>query len=283
MRNCLVVLNYNDYETTSNFIMNIKNYNSIYKIVVVDNNSNDSSYERLCTLKSEKVHVIKSDKNGGYSYGNNIGIKYSILNFNPDYIIISNPDVLFENDVVNKMNEMYNNEPNLGIVAPIMIDKSGQISAWKLPTILDDIMSSTIVLSKIMDKVKKKYKFDKKINYVDVISGSFFMIPSSVLQEIDYLDEDTFLYCEERILAYKLKEKGYKNIILSEVNFIHEHSTSINKSIDSKVNRMKIYKESKLVYHKKYTGISKIQYIFLNILLTLGIIERKMIYKILNR
>ena len=74
----MVILNYNDYETTSNYIDMIKNYKSINYIVVVDNNSTDGSYEKLSKINSNKIKVIKTDKNKGYAYGNNFGINCNL-------------------------------------------------------------------------------------------------------------------------------------------------------------------------------------------------------------
>ena len=41
-------------------------------------------------------------KNGGYGFGNNVGIKYSVETLNADYVLIANPDVIFENDLIEK-------------------------------------------------------------------------------------------------------------------------------------------------------------------------------------
>ena len=67
----LVVLNYNDYKTTIKLIQMIKNYDSIDLIVVVDNCSTDKSYKKINEYTNNKVKLLKSDKNGGYAYGNN--------------------------------------------------------------------------------------------------------------------------------------------------------------------------------------------------------------------
>lgn len=282
---CLIVLNYRDFKTTSKFIDTVKNYSNLDKIVVVDNNSNDRSYEKLKKFENHKIHVIKSNKNGGYGYGNNIGIKYAISEFNPNYLIISNPDVFFEDNILLKMVNVYSNNEKVGIVAPKMIDNSGQKSAWKLPTIVDDILLASSITSKTIYKIfkQKEYSLDKNINYVDVISGSFFMIPSNVMKSINYFDEDTFLYCEERILAFKLIKEGYKNIILGNISFIHEHSISIKQSISSKIERFKIYNDSKLVYYNKYYRLSKAKYNILKFVLNIGLVERKLIYRILDK
>ena len=42
----MIILNYNDYETTDKYLSSIKNYKVLDKIIVVDNNSTDSSYEK---------------------------------------------------------------------------------------------------------------------------------------------------------------------------------------------------------------------------------------------
>lgn len=282
MKNCLIVLNYNDYETTSKFINKVKNYNSIDKIIIVDNNSSDNSYEKLVDFRSNNIHVIKSDKNGGYSYGNNIGIKYAIENFNPEFVIISNPDVVFEDEVIIKMMDVYSKFNNIGIVAPRMIDKSNQASCWKLPKYHIDLLLASTVISRIIGnpyKYKEK-ELSSEINYVDVLAGSFFMIKSDVIKEIEYMDEDVFLYCEEAIMSYKLLNKNYKNILLTTDEFVHEHSVSINKSIQSRVRQHEILYRSKLIYYKKYEKISRIKELIMVLIFKIGLIEKKILFYI---
>ena len=76
----LIVLNYNDFNTTEKLLNAIKNYDALDKIVVVDNKSPDGSFEKLLKFQSDKISVIQSPKNGGYSYGNNFGTKYLLSN-----------------------------------------------------------------------------------------------------------------------------------------------------------------------------------------------------------
>lgn len=280
IKSCLIVLNYRDFQTTSKFINMSNKFSDLDKIVVVDNNSNDGSYEKLIKYRSDKVHVIKTYKNGGYSYGNNYGIKYAIKMFNPKYIIISNPDVIFKEGIINKMINIYDEYEDIGLVAPRIKEKNKKANpAWKLPNLKDDILSSSIVLKKIIGDrcLYSNEELNKEINFVDVLPGSFFMIPSNVIKEIDYLDEDVFLYCEERILTHKLKNKGYKNILISNIEYNHEHSTSINKSIKSIKKQYEILNESRIIYHKKYNKIKKIK--ILELIFKLSLIEKAIIYR----
>ena len=137
-----VVLNYNDAKTTVEFVQRVKNMDSIDLIVVIDNCSTDDSYIQLKILESNKVHVIKSEKNGGYGYGNNVGIDY--LKDKVDYIMIANPDVIFEEHVVSNLVSSF--DKDTAIVAPLTLQPDGkrqQPEAWKVPVIKDYFLFSS--------------------------------------------------------------------------------------------------------------------------------------------
>ena len=104
MKVAIVILNYNSEEDTIKYVESIKDYKNLNKIIVVDNKStNEGAMAKLKILENEKVEVIQSDKNGGYSYGNNFALKYlDKQNEEYDYIIISNPDVSVTEEAINK-------------------------------------------------------------------------------------------------------------------------------------------------------------------------------------
>ncbi|WP_294186201.1 glycosyltransferase family 2 protein [uncultured Clostridium sp.] len=254
----LIVLNYNDYKTTSKFLEKIKDYKTIDHIVVVDNNSSDDSYELLLKYKSDKIHVIKSEKNGGYSYGNNYGIKYAMKEFNTEYIIISNPDVFFEEKVVDDMIKMYDKEERVAIVAPTMLI-NGELkwTSWRLPKFKDDLISLSDMLKRWLgDKTlyPKEY-FNGEYSFVDVLPGSLFMIPANVMKKIGFFDEDVFLYCEEKMMSKRLLDRGYKNIILNNITYDHQHSVSIGKNINNSIKIYKLMADSTYIYNVKYNNI----------------------------
>ncbi|MGH0606915.1 glycosyltransferase family 2 protein [Bacillus mycoides] len=255
----VVILNYNDYQTTSSLIDTIKNYKIINNIVVVDNNSTNESYIKLKLYESSKIKVIKSEKNGGYAYGNNVGIKYAIEELNVDFIIISNPDVFFTEAVIEKVIEVGMSDNKIGLVAPTMVNSNGKnaVPAWKLPTLKDDILISFEVIRKLVgDPLLYNEGLSRDLNEVDVLPGSLFGARADVFKKIDYFDEDTFLYCEERILSYKLKSAGYRNILLGKLTYLHDHSVTISKFV-SDLKKQQILLDSKMIYHRKYLEISK--------------------------
>lgn len=278
MKTAIIVLNYNDFENTSKFINKIKDYKSINKFVVIDNNSNDGKYEQLKKLEelNSNIYVIKSDKNGGYSYGNNYGIKFLEEKFGKSYFdsyIISNPDIFVEDEVIEKCNERLFEEEKLAIVAPRMYFVNGPArrSAWKKRTKLRDVANSTRINQFIMYPIFKSgeynsKEFKKEELYVDAIAGSFFIIKSKVMQEINYFDENVFLFYEEDILSSKLLIKGYKILSINSLKFIHYDSQTIGKLMNM-FKKQKILFQSRIYYHKEYNKANKVYLILLSLLL----------------
>lgn len=281
----LILLNYNDYHNTRKYIDFCTNYKDIYKIIVVDNCSNDNSFEKLSLIKNDKFDLIKTDKNGGYAYGNNFGIKYAKEKYNPKFFIISNPDVYFEEKIIKQMVNQIGINSEIGIISPKVSNINQNLPlAWKLPKYIDSIISLSIFLDKIFRKKRyyNKEHFNTEISCVDVIPGSFFMIKSDVIFEVDLFDENTFLFGEENILSYKLIKKGYKNYIINNCAYIHNHSESINKSYKSYNEKYKILYNSLDYYNKVYLNTNKIQNLFLYIFFRLSVLE-KLIISILKK
>ena len=128
MKTAVIILNYNSENDTIRYVNEIEQYNCINTIVVVDNfSTNKDTMEKLLLLKNEKVHVIQTTKNGGYSYGNNQGLKYlDSLNEKYDYIVISNPDVeVKEEAFLACFKELEENEKT-AVCTPRMYDLVGK-------------------------------------------------------------------------------------------------------------------------------------------------------------
>ena len=54
----IVILNYNDYKETKEYVTRIRGYRSLDEIVIVDNNSSDSSYENLKRMEKKNITVL---------------------------------------------------------------------------------------------------------------------------------------------------------------------------------------------------------------------------------
>lgn len=244
-----IILNYNDYLTTKSLVERIKDYKSIDHIIVVDNCSNDGSFEQLKNLKNNKIEIIQTDRNGGYGYGNNFGMKYSRSKYNPDYYIICNPDVEFSNATVGNLINFLDVNTDYGMVAPTVMNNSfiaSKTPHWEMPTSLDYALSFGVIISHSVHLKKKNTSDIDGSCQVDILPGSFFAVSAEAIHRCDYYDENQFLYAEEIVLAIKMKKNRYKLGILNNEYYIHHHSVSISKNYN-RVKKRKILNKSK--YH----------------------------------
>lgn len=261
----IVILNYNDSDTTINMINQIKDYNCLNKILIVDNSSTDNSYKILKKYEKNNIEIIKTKENSGYASGNNVGIKY-LEKYKLDYIIISNPDIIVDEYCIKSLAKELDKDKSISLIAPVIKQLGSKIRGWKLPNYYNDLITITNTKQRFHASygLYKDEYYNSKLSKVDVVSGCFLMIRSDILKSINYFDENTFLYYEENILGYKLKEKGYNSYIDNELSVTHNLSVSVDKSI-KKIKKYKILVKSLLYYEKYYNHINIFGYILLKI------------------
>lgn len=232
----------------------IENYKVIDKIIVVDNSSTDDSYTKLKKVSGEKIEIIKTPINLGYAYGNNYGIKWAIDLFPNSNLIISNPDIIIQEDILNSLINVINSKADVSVLSPTIKENGHLNRGWRLPSAIDELLMSIPFLGKKYRLKKIEYSsmyYNDSLTAVDVVSGCFFIIKSAVIKDINYLDENTFLYYEENILAAKLKKKNYKTFIANDYSIVHNHSVSINKSVNE-IKKYKMLKQSQKYYLDNY-------------------------------
>jgi len=286
-----IILNYNDYLTTEQLIKHIHEFDSLDNIVIVDNCSSNDSYNKLLKYRSNKIRVIKTDKNKGYGAGNNYGVMYCKEVLNSDYVVIANPDVIFDEEFVVECIEVLKKESDVAIVTGLMLDGHSmevQKNAWYIPTAIEEVIDSSSILKRIvsfLNRDKKHELYDLENKYFEAVAGSLFAMDVNKFIEIGMFDEDIFLYCEENILAIKMKEAGYRAARLNNIKYKHFHSTSISKEYKKMYYRKKILIDSKKIVISKYYPISKFKKKFLFFMLDLFMIEAAIIefFKIIAR
>ena len=264
----IVILNYNDKENTIKYVNQIKEYDILSKIIVVDNlSTTENEFKNLQVLKSSKVDIIQSEKNGGYSYGNNFGLRYidDIYENEFEYVIISNPDVSVKEINILKTIEFLNENKKVAIASPRMYFSKGPArrSAWKKRKYSIDLANCTRLTQLFLYLLFKsgeysKKDFEKEYLKVEAIAGSFFIAKHKIFKEVGYFDEKTFLFFEEDIIGDKLKEKGYEIYSLNHLKFMHYESQTIGKLYNSFKKQDMLF-DSRIYYHKTYNKINNFE------------------------
>lgn len=257
-KNLVVVLNYNDWEEVKRYCDAVVHFSTIDMIIVVDNMSTDDSYEQLKSLQSEKIVLLRAKENKGYAAGNNVGLQYILDNFIEGNIIISNPDIYYNEDDLKKVLEPLK-DSTIGISTGL-IHTEGNITsnfAWMVPGYWELLLNQYLSFYKIKRKLGISMYCDypkpgEERIYCNCVSGCFFCMTTETLNKIGLFDERTFLYGEENILGFKVKENGQRTCVVVGTNIEHKQHHSINKNLQSQLKGEKWNLNSMLVYIKFY-------------------------------
>lgn len=264
MKIACIILNYNDASSTLKLSKEVSAFRSIGHVVIVDNHSTDDSASRLTRSAGGNLHFIETDRNGGYGYGNNFGARYAFEKLGADAVLIANPDVQFDNQVVDAMRDVLLNFEQAGIVSAVQQDVQGreiEQSAWRIPKIGEYILSLGAILSKLLPGFYVAYEnlHRAPCRQVDCVAGSLLLVSKQAFTATGGYDERVFLYCEETILGCKAREAGIKTYIRSDISYRHIHGLSISKSIQSTVKRKNIMLKSHHFLLKNYLKANKVQ------------------------
>lgn len=267
----IVILNYNSFSDTIECVNSIKLQKlSNYKIYIVDNASINNSIEILKGQFSNdlKVDIIENEVNLGFSAGNNVGFKKAIME-GCEFILCVNSDVIFKENSIKIMLSVIKSDDNCGVVGPKVYCADGSIQNCNKGILTPSILLLRKRGLRIFDwfgKEKKytyrSYKYDKRLILDGMVSGCCFLIRSDLLRQINYLDENVFLYHEEDILGAKIRNTHKYYVCLepsAEVIHLGGRSTS-------KANEFIRYHEfkSSMYYLWNYTNVGSLQYNFIS-------------------
>jgi GT2 family glycosyltransferase len=181
-----------------------------YKLLVVDNGSEDSSLEVAHDLADE---VIENERNLGFDIANNIGL-YENPEF--DYYVLMNNDTEVKKAWLSNLIETAESDKEIGVLGPKITYPDGEIQ------------SAGFSNSKKYGQSNPRAGIDEsefnEVKEVDRVHGAAFMISSEVIDEIGYLDEiyslgdaEEFDYCDRANRAdFKIYVDGRSSVIHKE-------------------------------------------------------------------
>ena len=217
----IIVLNWNGKDDTIECIKSLQKINySNYKIVVVDNGSEDDSVSEIKKQFSE-VRIIENKKNLGFAGGNNVGIKYAIDN-GADYVLLINNDTTVEENFLSELIEMGESDKKIGILGSKIYFYSEPNRIWFAGGKVNWLKNkgTHIGLDQTDDE---QYDRTKETDY---LTGCCLLIKREVVEKIGVLAEDYFLYYEDTDFSLRTKNIGYKCIFVPRSKIYHKISRS---------------------------------------------------------
>jgi len=219
----IIVLQYNNYQSTQNLLQSLKHLKGDFKIVLIDNHSTNSAslkiQKYLPTMNNLSIHFIASSKNGGYAYGNNIGIKYALLQEDCKYIWVLNNDTEVTKDALDALVAKSKDNPRVGVVGSKLLyvyDKKTVQSIGAYTNMRFGIGHS------ITDK--------SQLHRLDHIHGASLFLTRQCLKEVGLLSEEYFLYNEDTDYGFRVRQKGFTITVALDAVIYHQSGATTGNS-----------------------------------------------------
>jgi GT2 family glycosyltransferase len=246
-----VILHYKTFDLTKECVEKILGNFPESKVVIVDNFSNDGSAEKL-RENFPSVSVISTEKNLGFAKGNNTGYEFVKKNFNADFVVVMNNDVMIDDkDFEKKILEKHFDITGPDIITP---EEKHQNPLLKQPYSTSKILK-LIVIDSLRLLCLKTGLFQKKIlNTYNSASQKFYKESIKLENKTDcvlhgacvvyskkWIENEefaflpiTFLYGEEMLLYDYAKKKGYKTGVSEGAKVLHLGGKSTLTDLNAK-------------------------------------------------
>jgi GT2 family glycosyltransferase len=263
VRLSIVIVNYK----TSNLVFNciktlIKQVDHNQdRIIIVDNNSGNNESEIINKYIEDNnwstiVSVISSPRNGGFSYGNNLGIQA----IDSKYYLLANGDTLFLSGSIAELIKAAQLDPVVGIISPRLEweNGDGQISCFKYHTPIYELICSagTGLITSLFKCYNIPLPLVDQISYPKWTSFACVLIKKEVFQKIGYLDEGYFMYYEDVDFCRRAMNYGFKVLNWPDAHVVHlrGQSSGVKKMSAEKARLPRYMYESRARYYVTYYG-----------------------------
>jgi N-acetylglucosaminyl-diphospho-decaprenol L-rhamnosyltransferase len=205
------------------------------RVIVVDNASGDAPTVREAVQQngwSSWVSLVLSPWNGGFAYGNNLGIQRAYQNGIPDYIHLLNPDAQVRPGAITTLVHFLESHPDVGIAGSKILNADGTEwpIAFRFPGLISELENGLSVglVSRLLRRWIVAREMGQEPERVDWVCGASMMIRPSVIATIGGLDENYFLYFEETDFCYRAMRRGFTTWYVPDSRVMHIRGQSTN-------------------------------------------------------
>ena len=216
----IIITTFNQEELLEKCLKSLKktDYKN-YQIFFVDDSGKGKIGKKI-KKKFSHVNVTINKKNLGFAGANNVGIKKTLKNYNPDYFLLLNDDTeIVDKKWLTKMVKAGNTDENIGILGCKVIYPNGKLQN------IGGYLKKWELVKELNGKKKKMFE-------VDHVMGAFMLIKRKVVDKIGLLDEKYNPYLlEDTDYCLKAKKYGFRVMSVPTVKIIHKKGKTLSSLI----------------------------------------------------
>ena len=219
------------------------------QVTVVDNGSNDDSVSAVADLP---ITLVPLESNHGFAYGCNVGWRAGEAPF----VLFLNPDARIEIDAVRCLARQLVENPKAGAVGPKLLDMHERLafSQRRFPRVLSTYAQAFFVHRLLRGRQwtgevvcePRKYEVAQSPEW---LSGACLLVRRSLLEALNGLDSDFFLYGEDVDLCKRIRQAGFEVLYEPGAVARHEGGASSPRAL-----LLPVLAESRIRYATKHRG-----------------------------
>jgi len=213
-----------------------QDFKSKYNVIVVDNASTDSTVSIIEQNFKNKVILLKNKKNVFLTGGNNIGIMYAWENFNPEYVMVLNPDTKVEKNLISELYRIIDANNKIGAVGPkVKFFRNKNEGLINSAGIFYDSFKQAYDVG-FMEEDKEQFNAVKEVWGV---SGVCILYRSEMLKQIGLYWERIKMHLDEVELFIRAHKKGWIVKYVPSTTVWHSYMQSTEQSKVYKIDKFK--------------------------------------------
>ncbi len=252
----VVILNFNAGSFLERCVDSVLRSSVPVDVIVVDNASDDGSFESLQTrLRGDaRVRFLALGSNTGFARGVNHGLRHTTS----DFVLVLNPDCVLETETISKTLAGLEAHPEAAAAGCVLRNSDGSEQAGGRRSVPTPWRSLTRVLhlDRQFGNSRRFRSFDlmreplpREPVRVEAISGAFMLFRRSAMDSIGLFDEAYFMHCEDLDWCMRCAQSGRYILFVPGASVVHFKGVSTRRVPF----RVELYKHRGMIhFYKKF-------------------------------
>jgi len=258
-----VIVNYKTPQLTIDCLLSMRDSETLsHNIIIVDNNSGNECTEQLDQAIAKhflnQINFVKSERNVGFSAGNNIGINST----SSEFVLLLNSDTIVRPGAIETLVQTLQDNPKMGMASPRLEwpDGSPQESCFRFHRPVNELIRSACTgpITRLLKRYEVPLPVCDEISYPEWTSFACVLIRRELFEQIGLLDDEFFMYFEDVDFCRRACSAGWPIINNPQARVVHlRGGSSPVKSQAAKKKRLpRYFYESRTRYYYKHFGRS---------------------------
>jgi GT2 family glycosyltransferase len=264
----IVIVNYRTAELTIDSLRSLSTQVADLgggRVVVVDNDSGDGSVDKLTAAIEREgwsswADVMRLDRNGGFAFGNNAGIRAAIASADHvDYVMLLNPDTVAREGAIKALVGFMDGHSRAGIAGSLLENADGglECSAHRIHSPLSELDAGARLgmLSRLLHRYVVSDCPGAEAHQCDWVSGASLIMRREVLEQVGLMDDGYFLYFEEVDFCWRAKRTGWEVWYVPQSRVMHLEGAATGIRTAAK-RRASYWYDSRRRFFVKHYGVA---------------------------